>query len=129
MNLSEDEVITGKHIAVWFSCGAASAVAAKLTLSRYGKTNKVSIINNPIKEEHSDNQRFLVDVEKWLGQKIEVAVRSKYPDQSCEEVWADRRFMSGPLGAPCTQELKKKARQEWENLNFPKKQDGRIVFV
>jgi len=119
MNLSDDEVITGKHIAVWFSCGAASAVAAKLTLLRYGKTNKVSVINNPIKEEHSDNQRFLVDVEKWLGQKIEVAVRSKYPDQSCEEVWADRRFMSGPLGAPCTQELKKKARQEWENLNFP----------
>lgn len=108
-----------KHIAVWFSCGAASAVAAKLTLERYGERNKVSIINNPIKEEHKDNQRFLKDVEKWLNHPIEFATRSKYPKQSCEEVWEDRRFMSGPMGAPCTLELKKKARQEWEEVNKP----------
>lgn len=119
MILIDEEILTGKHIAVWFSCGAASAVAAKLTLDRYGSTNKVSIVNNPIKEEHPDNQRFLLDVESWLGQKIEVAVRSKYPNQSCEEVWTDRMFMSGPMGAPCTQELKKRARQEWEHLNLP----------
>jgi len=111
--------ITGKHIAVWFSCGAASAVAAKLTLDKYGSRNKVSIINNPIKEEHEDNQRFLKDVEGWLGHPIEFAVRSKYPDQSCEKVWQDRRYMSGVSGAPCTLELKKKARQEWENKNKP----------
>ena len=112
-------VIKGKHIAVWFSCGAASAVAAKLTLEKYGSTNKVSIVNNPIKEEHEDNQRFLKDVEKWLAHPIEFATRSKYPDQSCEDVWEDRRFMSGIAGAPCTLELKKKARQEWENINNP----------
>ena len=111
--------IRGKHIAVWFSCGAASAVAAKLTLDLYGKTNKVSVVNNPIKEEHPDNQRFLKDVEGWLGSPIEFAVRSKYPDQSCEKVWEDRKFMSGPTGAPCTLELKKKARQEWEKANNP----------
>ena len=28
-------------IAVWFSCGAASAVAAKKTIEKYGKTHKV----------------------------------------------------------------------------------------
>ena len=111
--------IKDKHIAVWFSCGAASAVAAKLTLDLYGKDNRVSVVNNPIKEEHPDNQRFLKDVEGWLGFPIESAVRSKYPDQSCEEVWADRKFMSGPMGAPCTLELKKKARQEWEKVNKP----------
>ena len=111
--------IEGKHIAVWFSCGAASAVAAKLTLDLYGKDNKVSVVNNPIKEEHPDNQRFLKDVEGWLDFPIEFAVRSKYPDQSCEEVWSDRKFMSGPMGAPCTLELKKKARQEWEKVNKP----------
>lgn len=109
----------GKHIAVWFSCGAASAVAAKLTLDTYEKDNKVSIVNNPIKEEHPDNQRFLKDVEAWLGQTIESATRSKYPEQSCKEVWHDRRFMSGPMGAPCTQELKRRARQEWEFTNKP----------
>ena len=109
----------GKHIAVWFSCGAASAVAAKLTLDKYGKDNKISIVNNPIKEEHDDNQRFLKDVESWLNHPITFATRSKYPDQSCEEVWEKRRFMSGPMGAPCTLELKKKARQEWESVNNP----------
>ena len=113
------EPMKGKHIAVWFSCGAASAVAAKLTLDIYGEHNKVSIINNPIKEEHEDNQRFLKDVEKWLDHPIEFATRSKYPEQSCVEVWEDRRFMSGPMGAPCTMELKKKARQEWEAVNKP----------
>jgi len=108
-----------KHIAVWFSCGAASAVAAKLTLEKYGHNNKISIVNNPIKEEHEDNQRFLKDVEKWLQHPIVFATRTKYPDQSCIEVWEDRRFMSGPMGAPCTLELKKKARQEWEETNKP----------
>jgi len=108
-----------KHIAVWFSCGAASAVAAKLTLEKYGHNNKISIVNNPIKEEHEDNQRFLKDVEQWLGHPIEFATRSKYPHQSCKDVWSDRRFMSGPMGAPCTLELKKKARQEWESVNKP----------
>ena len=65
--------IEGKHIAVWFSCGAASAVAAKLTLDLYGDTNKISVVNNPIKEEHPDNQRFLKDVEGWLDFPIEFA--------------------------------------------------------
>jgi len=108
-----------KHIAVWFSCGAASAVAAKLTLEKYGQDNKVSVVNNPIKEEHEDNQRFLRDVEEWLNHPIQFATRNKYPSQSCKDVWADRRFMSGPAGAPCTLELKKKARQEWELGNKP----------
>lgn len=111
--------LEGKHIAVWFSCGAASAVAAKLTLDVYGERNKVSIINNPIKEEHEDNQRFLRDVESWLGHKIDFAVNSKYPDQSCVSVWATRRYMSGVVGAPCTLELKKRARQQWEEVHKP----------
>ena len=112
-------MIKDKHIAVWFSCGAASAVAAKLTLEIYGKDNKISIVNNPIQEEHSDNQRFLKDVESWLGHPIEFAISSKYPSQACEDVWEKRRFMAGPMGAPCTLELKKKARQEWEEINKP----------
>ena len=109
----------GKHIAVWFSCGAASAVAARLSLDKWGRENKVSILNNPIKEEDEDNQRFLRDCEGWLGVKIESVVNKKYPNQSCVEVWDKRQFMSGPLGAPCTQELKKKARQDWEVNNKP----------
>ena len=62
-----------QHIAVWFSCGAASAVAARVTLDVYGKDNKVSILNNPILEEGEDNQRFLRDVQDWLDHPIAVS--------------------------------------------------------
>ena len=41
--------MTNKTIVVWFSCGAASAVAAKLTVEKYGKHNNILIVNNPIK--------------------------------------------------------------------------------
>ena len=40
-------------IAVWFSCGAASAVALKLTVEKYGLDN-VYAVNNPVIEEHDD---------------------------------------------------------------------------
>lgn len=103
-----------RKIVVWFSCGAASAVAAYKAIERYGKTHDIVIVNNPIKEEHEDNRRFLNDVSRWLNHPIELAISSKYPSQSCVEVWEDRKYMSGVAGAPCTGELKKKARQEWE---------------
>lgn len=35
-------------IAVWFSCGAASAVAAKLTIEKYGETHDIRVLNNPV---------------------------------------------------------------------------------
>lgn len=111
------EIKQGDVIAVWFSCGAASAVAAKKTIEKYGSIATVRVINNPVVEEDEDNRRFLKDVEKWLGVEIELATNSKYPDCSCETVWDKRKFMSGPTGAPCTIELKKKARQEWESRN------------
>ena len=107
----------GDVIAVWFSCGAASAVAAKKTIEKYGDIAKIRVINNPVIEEHQDNQRFLKDVEAWLGVPVEFATNSKYPSCSAVEVWAKRKFMSGPEGAPCTLELKKMARRQWEESN------------
>lgn len=104
-------------IVVWFSCGAASAVAAKLTLDKYGKTHNVILANNPIKEEHPDNRRFLRDIERWLGVEIESVINPRYPDSSCVSVWHDRKYMSGVAGAPCTGILKKQARQFWEQGN------------
>jgi 3'-phosphoadenosine 5'-phosphosulfate sulfotransferase (PAPS reductase)/FAD synthetase len=107
----------GETIVVWFSCGAASAVAAKRTVQLYGQTNPVRVVNNPVKEEHEDNRRFLKDVENWIGMPIELAVNSNYKDASCETVWDKRQYMSGVSGAPCTLELKKRARQQWEEKN------------
>lgn len=103
-------------IAVWFSCGAASAVAAKLTIDQ-NPEEAVRVIYNPVYDEDADNLRFLKDVEKWIGQEIELAFNPKYPNGLINEVFDDRRFLSGPRGAPCTIELKKRARQHWEKTN------------
>lgn len=110
--------LPGETIAVWFSCGAASAVTAKKTIEIYPSA-EVRVINNPVAEEHEDNRRFLADCEAWLGVTIHRAVNSKYPNASCKDVWADRRFMSGVAGAPCTMELKKRAREQWEDRHRP----------
>ena len=103
-------------IAVWFSCGAASAVAAKITLRQY-KGEEIVVLNNPVMEEDHDNRRFLRDVQDWLGCKIERVTNFRYPSCSAVEVWERRKFMSGPRGAPCTIELKKIARQQWKMDN------------
>lgn len=107
----------GDTIAVWFSCGAASAIALQETLGQYGDHCTVRAINSPIAEEDEDNRRFMRDVADWLGIEVEIAVNSKFPDQSAVDVWTKRKAMSFPNGAPCTIELKKKARQEWEAKN------------
>jgi len=109
----------GQMIAVWFSSGAASAVAAKLAVERYGKTNPVRLVNNPVREEDIDNLRFLHDVERWIGVEVEFAYNPEYPQGSAVKVWDRRGGMAFPHGAPCTISLKKHARQHWENINKP----------
>ena len=104
-------------IAVWFSCGAASAVAAKRTIEKYGKTHKVLIVNNPVVNEHHDNLRFLKDCEKWFGQKVISATNQKYPSCDIRDVFEKRKYISGVAGAPCTQQLKKEARYQFEKEN------------
>jgi len=107
----------GDTIVVWFSCGAASAVATKLIVRCYGHRCNVRVVNNFIAQEDADNRRFHDDIERWVGVKFESATYSKYPAGDCKEVWDDRGYMSGNAGAPCTTWLKKKARQEWEDRN------------
>ena len=110
-----------KTIAVWFSCGAASAVAAKQTIKNYGKTNNVIIINNPIKEEHEDNQRFLKDIEEHIQHPIVQAKNKNFPNASIVEVFEKKKYMSGIKGAPCTGLLNKEARYQFElnnNIDF-----------
>ena len=106
-------------IAVWVSCGAASAAAAIIAKQRYGNFCNLRFVNNPIAEEHEDNVRFLKDLEKYLGVDIETAINHDWPSCSIFDVFEKRRFMSSPYGAPCTGELKKKARQNWEAKNKP----------
>ena len=106
-----------KVIAVWVSCGVASAVAASETLRRYGDTHEVRLVNNPVIEEGADNRRFLEDISRWLNFPIEMVTHPDYPNCSAVEVWDRRKGMSFPHGAPCTVSLKKQARQIWEKKN------------
>ena len=114
-----DEPKPGDLIVVWFSCGAASAVAAKKTIERYGSFCQVRVVNHPVKEEHPDNLRFLKDVEGWLGVPIEASVNKKWLNSSAEEVWLKEKFMSSPHGASCTRALKRRAGDQWEEENKP----------
>ena len=87
---------------VWFSCGAASACAAKIA----SKDDFVRVVYcDTLAEEHPDNLRFLRDVEKWIGQPIKIIRSAKYA--SVSDVFEQTRYMSGIKGARCTVEMKK----------------------
>jgi hypothetical protein len=117
MIIDKREPQPGDVITVWYSCGAASTIALKLTLEKYGDYCTVRAVNNPIAEEDIDNQRFLLDVADWLGVRIEKAINPAFPSCSAVEVWDKAKAMSFPHGAPCTGKLKKEARQIWEANN------------
>ena len=87
-----------------FSCGAASAVATKMTITQHGQ---IIILNAFIEKEHEDNKRFLADCERWFGCSITVVMDEKY-NASPYEVWQKKRFMKSRFGAPCSQALKRK---------------------
>lgn len=86
-----------------FSCGAASAVATKITLA---EQSNVLIINAFILEEHEDNRRFAADCERWFGQPIKVLRNDRY-GASTREVWRRKRYIKGQNGAPCSKALKR----------------------
>jgi 3'-phosphoadenosine 5'-phosphosulfate sulfotransferase (PAPS reductase)/FAD synthetase len=96
-----------------FSCGAASAVATKLTLAKYTATHEVLIVNAFIQQEHDDNRRFLAECEQWFGRPITVLRDEKY-NASTVEVFRRERFMKGPRGAPCTKILKRRLLSQLE---------------
>ena len=98
------------RIVCQFSCGAASAVATKLAIAQHGA---VEIINAFLKEEHTDNRRFLADCQAWFGQPITVLRDQKY-GASTVQVFRKKQFMKGPNGAPCTRELKRKLLDSWK---------------
>ena len=106
----------GDTVAVWFSCGAASAVALQKTILRYPKC-KIRVLNNPVREEPDDNRRFLNDIANWLKVDIELVINPKYPHCSAVKIWEKVRAMAFPKGAPCTTRLKREARQYWEKTN------------
>ncbi len=94
----------------WFSCGAASAVATKLAIAKYGR---VEIVYTEVVNEHPDNRRFLADCERWFGQPITVLRNEQY-GADIREVFRKERFIVGPKGAACTRLLKRQMRVMFE---------------
>lgn len=96
--------MSDSRVVVWFSCGAASAVAAKLAIREYGERT-IIVHCDTLASEHPDNRRFFEDVQRWLGREIISIKSERYAN--IEEVFSYRRYMSGIAGAPCTVEMKK----------------------
>lgn len=93
------------RIVCHFSCGAASAVATKLTLRLFDRA-RIVILNAFIVEEHPDNRRFLLDCERWFDHPVTVLRDKKY-GASVHEVWRRKKYIKNHFGAPCSGALKR----------------------
>lgn len=102
--------MASQRVVAWFSAGAASAVAAKLTLVQHGCDAVVVYIDTG--SEHPDNARFIADCERWFRQPVRRLKSERYRDTW--QLWEERRFLIGPRGALCTAELKKVPRFDFQ---------------
>ena len=98
----------------WFSCGDASAVAAKLAIEKYGNQCEV-LYCDTFAYEHSDNRRFFADVEQWLERDIKILKSEEYAD--IYDVFERTRWLVGVKGARCTTELKKNVRKTYQEVD------------
>lgn len=98
------------RVLVWFSCGAASAVAAFLAVKEH--PNCEVLYCDTLAYEHPDNSRFLADVERWLGKPVKIIGSEKYTD--IFDVFDKTGWLIGVGGARCTTELKKKVRVKYQ---------------
>ena len=96
----------------WFSCGAASAVATKLS-----KPDEIVYCDTG--SEDKDNYRFMRECMEWFGQPIVRLKNKAYSDTW--ELWEKTRYLSGVHGAECTRALKVLPR-----LSFQKPNDTHI---
>ena len=101
----------GHRRVVWFSCGNASARAAKEAVDTYGD-DCVVVSCDTRSSEHPDNYRFSADVERWIGRPITYIKSDRY--ETVDDVIERRRYMAGVAGALCTVELKKMPREAWQ---------------
>lgn len=98
------------RVLAWFSSGAASAVMTKLAL-RDDPT--VVPVNCDLHEsEDEDNERFLNDCVRWFNAPITRISSGEY--LSIDEVFEDKKFLASIYGAPCTREMKRIPRLEFQ---------------
>lgn len=105
-----------RRTVVWFSCGAASAVAAKIAVKQH---ENVSVVYCDTGGEHPSNKKFLNDVQDWIGQEIIVLKNEKYINHF--DVMRKHHYVNSPTGTMCTRKLKWRVR-----VNFQKDDDLHI---
>lgn len=101
-------------IICWWSGGITSAVACKLAIEKYGKSN-CEIIMLDTGNEHVDTYRFLQDCEKWYGLPIKLLKSNNYKD--IQETWYKHKSLNTATGAICSYMLKRRVREKWEKEN------------
>lgn len=99
----------GPRTIMWWSTGAASAIAARLLLR---EEPEAIIARCETNNEDEDNYRFEADVTRWLNRSVTILKSDKY--DSVPEVWDKRRYIAGIDGAPCTVEMKVIPRLEFQ---------------
>jgi hypothetical protein len=129
-------VSSPQRIVVWFSCGAASAVAAKVITTRYKNdpTFTVEVVNiNMEMDEHEDNIRFRNEVESWIGHPIVQIKSDKY--KGIDDVFLSERYIAGVTGAACTKRLKRQVSDSYEKpddlivIGFTYDEQDRIALL
>lgn len=102
------------RVLVWFSCGAASAVAAKMALEQYRDQQVEVVYCDTSASEHPDNLRFLADVERWIGQPV-IRITSGY--QTIYDAFRSCGFLTYPHrngSGPCTDLMKRRPRKLYQ---------------
>jgi 3'-phosphoadenosine 5'-phosphosulfate sulfotransferase (PAPS reductase)/FAD synthetase len=89
------------RVLCWFSCGAASAVATRMTLR--GTPEAVPVYCET-GAEHPDNERFMSDCVRWFNAPVTRIRSDEFRDTW--HVWEKTRWLAGIEGARCTGELK-----------------------
>lgn len=118
------------RVIAWFSCGAASAVAAKLAIEVHGD-RVVPVYCDTSASEHPDNARFIREVAAWLGKPVTVLHSPTYRD--IDDVFERTKYMAGVKGARCTVEMKKVPRFQFQEpddthvFGFTAEETGRIT--
>ena len=89
----------------WVSAGVSSFIASYLA------RDVDEYIYIDVDDQHPDSLRFIKDCEKVLGKEITIL---KSPYGCVENVIRTKKYINGVHGAPCTRELKRRIRLEWE---------------
>ena len=105
-----------KKIVCWWSGGITSAVACKISIDLFGKDN-CQVIMIDTKNEDEDTYRFLKDCEKWYDKPITRITEIGEDYKDIQDVWIKYKSLNVATGAICSTQLKRIARERWQEKN------------